>query len=67
VGNTKNFLPLWSMKKKRCRVRKDSRRVEAKRKITGDGVRDTLFLGRRKRGSQAKPARPSDKDRMRIE
>jgi hypothetical protein len=37
----------------------------------GRGVRDTLFLGGRKRilqleGSQAMPARLSDKDRIRV-
>jgi hypothetical protein len=55
--------------KKRETVREDSRRVEVKRKhlgecerrfISGGGGRKSVLL----EGTQAMPARPSDKDRM---
>jgi hypothetical protein len=54
---------------------KDSRNVEAKRKIKGRGgggedVRDMSFLGGKGitflEGSQALPACPSNKDRMKV-
>jgi hypothetical protein len=53
-------------------VRKDSRRVEVKIKHLGGGGGDRLFVseGGRKsillKGTQAKPARPYDKDRMEM-
>jgi hypothetical protein len=54
---------------KRERVRKESKRVEAKRKYGGE-VRDTLFQEGESslslEGSQAIPARPSDKDGKRV-
>jgi hypothetical protein len=56
--------------KPRDRVRKDSRRVEVKRKLLG-GKRGALYKrGGRKsillEGTQPMPARPSDKDRMGV-
>jgi hypothetical protein len=50
------------LKTKRERVRKDSRRVEEKRKHLGESERRFLYL----RGTQAMPARPSDKGRMGV-
>jgi hypothetical protein len=54
----------------RERVRKDSRRVEVKRKRLGENERRFISEGGRKsillEGTQAMPARPSDKDRMRV-
>jgi hypothetical protein len=56
------------LKPKRERVRKDSRRVEVKRKFLGESERRFVSEGGRKsvEGTQAMPARPSDKDRMGV-
>jgi hypothetical protein len=55
------------LKPKRERVRKDSIRVEEKRKHLGK-ARSVLYLRGKKsillEGTQAMPARPSDKGRM---
>jgi hypothetical protein len=56
-------------KREKERVRKDSGRVEVKKKHLGE-ARGALFLWGMKsillEGTQAMPARPSDKDRMRV-
>jgi hypothetical protein len=58
------------LKPKRDRVKKDSRRVEAKRILWGRSERNFISVGRKSillsEGSQAMPARPSDKARMRV-
>jgi hypothetical protein len=49
------------------RVRKDSRRVEIKIKHEGESERRFISEGEKSiwlEGTQAMPARPSDKDRM---
>jgi hypothetical protein len=54
----------------RGRVRNDSRAVEVNKKIGGNETRLISGGGRRKRilleGTQAIPARPSDKDKMGV-
>jgi hypothetical protein len=56
--------------RERERVRKDSIRVEVKRKHLGESERRFISEGERKsillEGTQAMSARPSDKDRMRV-
>jgi hypothetical protein len=56
--------------RERERVRKYSRRVEAKRILWGRSERHFISVGRKSillsEGFQAMPARPSDKDRMRV-
>jgi hypothetical protein len=57
------------LKPKRERVRKDSIRVEVKRKHLGESERRFISEGENSillEGTQAIPARPSDKDRMRV-
>jgi hypothetical protein len=57
-------------KKERERVRKDSIRVEVKRKHLGESERHFISEGKKSillEGTQAMPARPSDKDRMGAE
>jgi hypothetical protein len=58
------------LKTKRERVRKDSIRVEVKRKHLGESERRFMSEGGKKsillEGTQAMPARPSDKDRMGV-
>jgi hypothetical protein len=58
------------LERERERVRKDSRRVEAKRKHLGGSERRFISEGGRKsillEGTQAMPARPSDKDRLGV-
>jgi hypothetical protein len=54
---------------KRERVRKDSIRVEVKRKHMGERERRFVSEGKKSillEGTQAMPARPSDKDRMGV-
>jgi hypothetical protein len=50
------------LKHEKCRVRKESRIIGAERKLGGEGRKSILLL----EGSQAMPARPSDKDRMKM-
>jgi hypothetical protein len=59
------------LKSKRERVRKDNIRVEVKRKHVGETEKRFISGGRGKNilleGTQAMPARPSDKDNNRSE
>jgi hypothetical protein len=54
----------------RERVRKDSRKVEVRRKYLVGSERRFIYEGEIKsiflEGTQAMPARPSDKNRMRV-
>jgi hypothetical protein len=58
------------VKPKRERVRKDSIRVEEERKHLGESERRFISEGEKKsillEGTQAMPARPSDKGRMGV-
>jgi hypothetical protein len=68
-GNDLLINPLKTKERERERVRKDSIRVEVKRKHLGESERRFIpdvekeHLVRR---NQAMPARPSDKDRMGV-
>jgi hypothetical protein len=56
-------------KRERERVRKDSIRIEVKRKHLGESERRFVSEGEKSmllEGTQAMPARPSNKDRMGV-
>jgi hypothetical protein len=65
-----NFFNYMKTKPKRERVRKDSRRVEVKRKHLGESERRFISEGGRKsillKGTQATPALPYNKGKMGV-
>jgi hypothetical protein len=65
-----NLVKPLKRKRERERVRKESRRVEEKRKHLGESERRFMCEGEKMsillEGTQAMPARPSDKGRMGV-